>query len=98
MPKVCAVTGKKKIYGNKVSHANNRTKRVFDINLKNVALESEGLGRIVRFRATTNGIRTIEKFGGLDSFLMNAKKRNLTPEFLKLRNAMLKRMASSSKE
>ena len=98
MPKVCAVTGKKKMYGNKVSHANNKTKRVFDINLKNVALKSEGLGRIVKFRATTNGIRTIEKFGGLDNFLMNAKTRNLTPEFLKLRDTMLKRMASISKE
>lgn len=93
MPKICAVTGKKKVYGNRVSHAKNRTSRVFEVNLQNVALKSEGLGYVVRFRSSTNGLRTIEKFGGLDAFLLKSKNRKLTPEFLKLKKKMLKRSA-----
>ncbi|WP_341652009.1 50S ribosomal protein L28, partial [Blattabacterium cuenoti] len=33
MSKICELTGKKSMVGNKVSHANNKTKRRFNINL-----------------------------------------------------------------
>ena len=34
MSRVCEVTGKKVMYGNNVSHANNKTRRRFDVNLQ----------------------------------------------------------------
>ena len=34
MSRVCEVTGKKVMYGNNVSHAHNKTRRRFDINLQ----------------------------------------------------------------
>ena len=43
MSKVCDLTGKRYMSGNNVSHANNRTKRKFDVNLRSVNLESETL-------------------------------------------------------
>jgi large subunit ribosomal protein L28 len=45
---VCAVCGKKRMIGNNVSHANNRTKRVFNPNLQQVKILYNG----VRTRAT----------------------------------------------
>ena len=33
MPRVCDITGKRVMFGNNVSHAMNKTKRRFDINL-----------------------------------------------------------------
>jgi len=36
MAKVCEICGKKPMYGNNVSHANNRTRRRFEPNLQKV--------------------------------------------------------------
>ncbi|GBE06786.1 50S ribosomal protein L28 [bacterium BMS3Abin10] len=44
---VCSVCGKKKVSGNNVSHANNRTKRVFRPNLQRVRTNtSRGIRRV----------------------------------------------------
>jgi large subunit ribosomal protein L28 len=44
---VCSVCGKKKITGNNVSHANNRTKRVFNPNLQRVrAHTNKGIKKV----------------------------------------------------
>jgi len=44
---VCSVCGKKKVSGNNVSHANNRTKRVFSPNLQRVrAHTSHGIKKV----------------------------------------------------
>ncbi len=38
---VCSVCGKKRVTGNNVSHANNRTKRLFLPNLQRVRVQTE---------------------------------------------------------
>lgn len=38
---VCAVCGKKNVVGNNVSHANNRTKRLFRPNLQRIKVQTE---------------------------------------------------------
>ena len=62
MTKQCAVTGKKRVSGNNVSHAKNRTKRVFNPNIhtKRFTLES---GRVVRLKVSAKGLRIIDKLG-----------------------------------
>jgi len=42
MSKVCEVCGKKPMVGNNVSHANNHTKRRFNINLQRVRALRDG--------------------------------------------------------
>lgn len=42
MAKVCYMCGKKPIYGNNVSHANNRTRRRFEPNLQKVRAVVDG--------------------------------------------------------
>ena len=72
MAKRCQITGKGVMTGNNVSHANNRTRRRFLPNLQQTTMMSEILGRKVSLRVSTNAIRTVEKHGGLDAFLLQA--------------------------
>ena len=86
MSRICELTGKGRLVGHNVSHANNKTKRTFLPNLQNVTLLSETLGQGVKLRVSTSGIRSVEHVGGLDNWL--AKTSN---EKLSLRARRLKR-------
>ena len=63
MSRVCDVTGKGPITGNRVSHANNRKRRRFLPNLHTQRFWVETEKRWVSLRVSTNGMRTIEKKG-----------------------------------
>jgi large subunit ribosomal protein L28 len=63
MSRVCEVTGKGPASGNRVSHANNRTRRRFLPNLHSQRFWLESEKRWVSLRVSTNGLRTIEKKG-----------------------------------
>ena len=63
MSRVCQVTGKKPMKGNLVSHANNKTKRVFQPNLHHRRFWVESQNRFVRLRVSTAGLRKIDKLG-----------------------------------
>jgi large subunit ribosomal protein L28 len=80
MPRVCAVSGKKVLFGNKVSHSNRKTRTRFDANLQRISFPSEILGTGIRLRLTPRGIRTVEKHGGIDAFLLNSKTSSLSEE------------------
>jgi large subunit ribosomal protein L28 len=54
--RVCEVCGKRHSVGNNVSHANNRTKRVFRPNLQTVRALIQGATR--RIRVCTNCIKS----------------------------------------
>ena len=95
MSRVCDATGKKVMTGNNVSHANNRTRRRFLPNLQAVSLMSETLGRQVRLRLSTTGLRTIEKRGGLDAFLLSAKDTDLSANALKVKRQIKKAQAAA---
>ena len=63
MSRVCEVTGKGPTSGNRVSHANNRTRRRFLPNLHSQRFWLESEKRWVSLRVSTHGLRTIEKKG-----------------------------------
>jgi large subunit ribosomal protein L28 len=63
MSRVCQVTGKGPISGNKVSHANNKTRRRFLPNLHWHRFWVEGENRFVRLRVSNSGMRTIDRVG-----------------------------------
>ena len=88
MSRRCTITGKGVLTGNNVSHANNRTRRRFLPNLQKVSFLSDILGHLVQLRLSTKAIRTIEFHGGLDSYLMKAKKRNLSPKILSIKKSI----------
>jgi len=63
MAQVCHVTGKRPKIGNKVSHANNKTKRRFNINLHTKRFWIEEEKRFIKLRVSTKGLKTIDKVG-----------------------------------
>jgi len=63
MPRQCQVTGKKIASGNRVSHANNKTKRKFRVNLHKKRFWVESEKRFVTLRVSSRGMRTIDKRG-----------------------------------
>lgn len=78
MARECAVTQKRPMSGHNVSHANNKTKRRFDVNLQNVSLYSEKLKRAISLRVTNHGLRTIEHNGGIDAYVMSTPASKLS--------------------
>jgi len=74
MSRVCQVTGKKPITGNNVSHANNRTRRVFLPNLQYRRFWLEQENRWVRLRVSSAGLRCIDKLG-IEAVLADIKAR-----------------------
>jgi large subunit ribosomal protein L28 len=63
MARVCAVTGKRPMVGNRVSHANNKTKRRFMPNLQSRRFFVESENRWISLRLTNAALRTIDKKG-----------------------------------
>ena len=86
MSRICELTGKGRMVGNNVSHANNKTKRTFLPNLQNVTLIPDSLEQSVRLRVSTHGLRSVEHVGGLDNWLVKT-----TDDKLSLRARRLKR-------
>ena len=93
MARRCTITGKGVLTGNNVSHAHNKTRRRYLPNLQTTSLLSETLGVMVRLRLTTKAIRTIEKNGGLDAFLLKTPNRKLPEEAQRLKKRISRRMA-----
>ena len=63
MSRVCDVTGKKPMFGNKVSHAHNKSRRRFNINLQKKKFWFAEENRFVTLRLSTHGMRIIDKKG-----------------------------------
>ena len=90
MSKVCEISGKKPMSGNNVSHANNRTKRRFIPNLQNVKLYSGTLQKYINLNITVKTMKTVEKNGGLDSYLIKTSNKNLAEIAIKIKKQILK--------
>lgn len=63
MSRVCEVTGKKALVGNRVSHSNRKTKRRLEVNLRNKRFWFEEEGRWIRLRLSARAMRLIDKRG-----------------------------------
>jgi large subunit ribosomal protein L28 len=93
MARRCTLTGKGVLTGNNVSHANNKTRRRYLPNLQSRRLFSETLGETVRLRIAASTLRTIEKQGGLDGFLLQASSLELPGELVRLRRRIAEQQA-----
>ena len=63
MSRVCDVTGMKPMYGNNVSHAHNKSRRRFDINLQKKRFWLSDENRWITLNVSTQGLRLIDKIG-----------------------------------
>lgn len=92
MARVCALTGKKVQYGHNVSHSKRATNRRFEPNIQKVRLVSEALGQQVPMNIATRALRTVQKKGGLDSFLLATEDAKLQPEALRIKNKIRRKL------
>ena len=63
MSKICQVTGKKPMFGNNVSHAKNKTRRRFNVNLQKKKFWYPEENRYISLRLSMHGLRIVNKKG-----------------------------------
>jgi len=93
MARRCELSGVGPMTGHNVSHSNRKTNRRWLPNLKRVTLLSDALGRSFKFRITTAALRSVDHVGGLDAYLLKASDENLSPDALKLKRDLKKKLA-----
>jgi large subunit ribosomal protein L28 len=96
MSRICELTGKGRQVGHNVSHANNKTKRVFLPNLQNVTLLSETLETGVKLRVSTHGLRSVEHNGGLDNWLIKTADDKLSTKARRLKREIEKKQKAAA--
>ena len=96
MSRRCELTGKGVLVGHHVSHANNKTKRVYRPNLQIVSLASDALGRDVRLKISMNALRSVDRSGGLDAFILKCRDEGLSARALKLKRLIAKKQAAAA--
>lgn len=73
MSRVCQITGKKALIGNKVSHSKTRTKRTFNANLFDRRFYWPEQDCWIKIRVSAAGLRLINKIG-LNAALIRANE------------------------
>jgi len=63
MSRVCELTGKKAMFGNNVSHAMNKTKRKFNVNLKKKRFYIPEEDQWITLKVSTSALKNINKRG-----------------------------------
>jgi large subunit ribosomal protein L28 len=93
MARSCALTGKKVQYGHNVSHSHRATNRRFEPNIQKVRLLSEALGQRVSLNVAVRTLRTVQKKGGLDAFLLQTADARLEPGAIRLKNKIRRKLS-----
>ena len=74
MSRVCELTGKRAMTGNNVSHAMNKTKRKFSVNLFKKRFYVAEEDKWVTLKVSTSALKTINKIG-IAAALKEAKSK-----------------------
>jgi large subunit ribosomal protein L28 len=91
MANICEITGKRKLKGHRVSHANNKKIHFQQPNIQTRWLFVPELGVNFKLHVSTRGLRTIDKFGGLTRYVIKQRKDRLPPKLLKLRKTLIEK-------
>lgn len=90
MARCCELTNKGNQAGNKVSHAQNKSKRSFSVNLQKISLRSEILKENVRLRIAASTLRSVDHNGGLDNYLLTTSNTKLSEEAIRIKRKLKK--------
>lgn len=71
----CPITKRKRMVGNNVSHANNKTKRTFELNMQTKRYKLK-CGRTIKLKLSTRAIRTIDKLGSIEEALLKLNPKD----------------------
>lgn len=76
MSKICDLTNKKPITGNKISNSNRKTKRWFKINIFKKKIYDQYKKKWIKLKISSYGIRLIKKIGLNIKKIINKNKIN----------------------
>jgi len=76
MSRICELTGKKAMVGNNVSHAMNKTKRKFDVNLLKKRFYIPEEDKWITLRVSASALKDINK-KGIAAVLKEARQKGL---------------------
>lgn len=74
MSRVCELTGKRAMVGNNVSHAMNKTKRKFDVNLVKKRFYIPEEDRWITLKVSTSALKNINK-RGISAVIKEARQK-----------------------
>jgi large subunit ribosomal protein L28 len=74
MSRVCELTGKRAIVGNNVSHAMNRTKRKFNVNLVKKRFYIPEEDKWITLKVSTSALKNINK-KGISAVIKEAREK-----------------------
>lgn len=87
MPR-CELTAKSPVVKNLVSHSNIKTKSRAFPNIKMQTLYSQSLKKNFRLRVAVSTLRTLERRGGLDTFILKQSRETLSPRARVIKKAI----------
>src|SRR5262249_279801 len=96
MTRRCELTGKLPMSGQLRSHAENKSKRTFRPNPCEVAVMWEGVQGKGGVGMGASALKSVERRGGLDAFLMKANEEELSDRCRKLRREVKKAQADEA--
>ena len=97
MSRTCDLTNVGVLSGNQISHSAIKTRRRFLPNLQNVSLKSDTLNVNFNLKISAKTLRTINKYGSIDSFLVNYGYNKLSEKGKELRKKVMKRLIETNK-
>lgn len=97
MSKKCEILGVGVATGNNVSHSNRKTRRRFYPNLKNISFKSDVLGVTLNLKVATSSLRTVNKYGNIDNFLVNYGYSKLADKAKTLRVKIKRKLIKDGK-
>ena len=78
MSRRCELSGVGVLYGNKVSHSQRKTRRRFEPNIRVVRFKSNVTGQEYKFMINAKCIRSVDKLGGFDEYMMSISQNVLS--------------------
>jgi large subunit ribosomal protein L28 len=95
MSRLCELTAVSPQFGNNVSHSNRKTRRKFLPNIQTLCFISDTTKQKYRFKVVPSALKSVEKNGGIDNFLLKAKDSNLSKAALDLKKFLKKTVKNS---
>ena len=93
----CELSGVGPVVKNLVSHSNIKTKSRAFPNIQKKTFYSLGLKRFFRAKVSTRALRSMDKMGGFDVYLMKQKDSFLSHRMLRVKNLLSKKINQQKK-
>jgi large subunit ribosomal protein L28 len=81
MSRVCELTGKRAMVGNNVSHAMNKTKRKFNVNLKKKRFYIPEEDQWITLKVSTSALKNINK-RGISAVVKEAREKGFFKQII----------------